>query len=148
MEQKSVQQPRIGVSAALIQDGRLLLIERARPPYDGLWSFPGGHVEPGERLIEALAREIAEETGLSAEVGDMLGWHEVIERDKQDCVQRHVVIAVFRARVLSGELCPGDDARAARFVDRADADGFQLTPGLAAFIARAFAACSRDVESL
>lgn len=141
-------QLRLGVSAALQRDGKVLLVERARQPFAGLWSFPGGHVEPGERLVDALAREIAEETGLSAMIGDLLGWHELIDRDPQDRLLAHVVIAVFGARMIAGELRPGDDARAARFVDPTEAAGLPLTPGLSEFIARAFAIGSRDVESL
>lgn len=59
------QWPKLGVSASVWREGKVLLVQRAKPPL-GIWAFPGGHVEPGERLEEAAARELREETGLSA----------------------------------------------------------------------------------
>ena len=69
--------PLLAVSAAVFRDGRVLIAKRGRPPLDGIWSLPGGLVEPGETLAEAAAREVLEETGVEAE---SLGVADIVER--------------------------------------------------------------------
>ena len=91
------------------EEGRLLVIRRANHPGRGLWSLPGGRVEPGEDDAAALVREMREETGLEVEPGPLVGR-----------VQRgRYVIADYRCTVRGGALRAGDDALDARFVDRA-----------------------------
>ena len=70
------QVPKLGVSAAIWRDGKVLLVERAKPP-KGIWAFPGGHVELGETLEEAAARELQEETGMTARLQSLLGLYGV-----------------------------------------------------------------------
>jgi 8-oxo-dGTP diphosphatase len=90
-------------------DGRLLLIQRGNEPGRGLWSLPGGRVEPGEDDATALEREMAEETGLVVRAGTLVGR-----------VQRgHYSIADYRCTVVAGELRAGDDALGARWCDAA-----------------------------
>lgn len=110
---------------ALVHDdvGRLLLVRRKNPPAAGLWSVPGGRVEAGEDDSTALAREVAEETGLEVSVGGMLG--EVL-RDGPDDVT--FVIRDYACRAVGGHLTPGDDATDARWVDPADLDSLDLVP--------------------
>lgn len=93
--------------------GRLLLIRRARPPGAGLWSLPGGKVEPGESDAQALARELLEETGLAVIVGGFVGR---VERPAPSGV---FDIHDYACSVTAGELRPGDDATDARWVDLA-----------------------------
>ena len=89
--------------------GRLLLVRRRNEPGQGLWSVPGGRVEPGESDAQALVREMAEETGLTVEPGALVGR-----------VQRgHYAIADYRCTVLAGALRAGDDAEDARWCDAA-----------------------------
>jgi 8-oxo-dGTP diphosphatase len=107
------------------QDDRLLVILRANPPAAGRWSIPGGRVEPGESDAEALLREMAEETGLVVEVGDMVG---TVERDGPgDSVY---VIHDYSCMVIGGELIPGDDAADARWVTEGELAGLECSPGL------------------
>ena len=106
--------------------GRLLLIRRAHAPAEGLWSIPGGRVEPGEDDIAATVREVREETGLEVrvvrEVGTVI--RELSNGDRY-------VIRDFLAECPPGAvLIAGDDASDAAFVDPADLDGFELSPGL------------------
>lgn len=94
---------------------RLLVVRRANEPGRGLWSIPGGRVEPGEDDSTAVAREVAEETGLTVEVGDLVG---EVERDGPKGTL--YLIRDYEATAVGGSLTPGDDASDARFVTRAE----------------------------
>lgn len=122
--------PVVAVAAIVFDDqGRVLLIERARPPGVGLWSVPGGKLEPGETLRAAVAREVLEETGLEVEVGELV---EVIERMGDGW---HYVILDYLARVTGGALRAGDDVSDARWVS--DLATLPLTDGLEAVVDKA-----------
>jgi 8-oxo-dGTP diphosphatase len=107
------------------EQGRLLMIKRGHEPGAGLWSIPGGRIEPGETDAEALIREMLEETGLAVEVGPLIG-----------SVQRPglggavIDIRDYAATVTGGTLRPGDDAADARWVEAADLDSLEITEGL------------------
>jgi ADP-ribose pyrophosphatase YjhB (NUDIX family) len=111
-------------AGAVVRDtaGRLLLVRRARPPSAGLWSLPGGRIEPGETAPAAAAREVLEETGLEVEIGPVL--ITAIVGDGMFRVQD------FAARVVGGELRAGDDAAEVHWADEADLATLPLTPGL------------------
>jgi len=111
--------------------GRVLLVERGRPPGAGLWSVPGGKVDGSETLAQAVAREVREETGLVVEVGALAC---VVERMGDD---HHYVILDYVARVVGGALAAGGDASAARFVDEGELARLPLTDGLVDVLARA-----------
>src|ERR1051325_4955767 len=126
--------PIVAVGAFVFDpDGRLLLIERARDPGKGLWTVPGGRLEPRETLAQGVAREVREETGLVVEVGALAC---VVERIADDY---HYVILDYFARVIGGELAAASDARAARFVDRDELTALPLTEGLHEILVRAHA---------
>jgi len=110
-------------------DGRLLLVRRANPPARGAWSLPGGRVEAGETLAEAAARELREETGLTARIGTVAG---VVERLGEGY---HYVIVDLWAELDAAEPVAGDDAVAARLVDRTELPRLDLSPGLGEFLA-------------
>ncbi len=101
-------------------DGRLLLIRRANEPGRGLWSVPGGRVEPGESDAAAVVREMAEETGLVVAPGALVGR---VRRGPY-------VIADYRCAVVGGTLCAGDDATEARWCDAAALADLPLVPQL------------------
>jgi 8-oxo-dGTP diphosphatase len=106
-------------------DGRLLLIRRGNEPGRGLWSVPGGRLEPGETDAMALVREMAEETGLLVEPGALVGR-----------VQRGpFAIADYRCTVVGGALRAGDDATDARWCDAAALAALPLVPELAETLA-------------
>ncbi|WP_141577989.1 NUDIX hydrolase [Actinomadura sp. WMMA1423] len=106
-------------------DGRLLLVRRGRPPGEGLWSIPGGRVEPGEDDAAALVRELREETGLDVLVGPLAG---TVERPGPGGVVYEIYD--YTATVCGGTLRAGDDAEDARWVAPAELDALPLTPGL------------------
>jgi ADP-ribose pyrophosphatase YjhB (NUDIX family) len=129
--------PVLGVSvAAFRDDGGVLAVQRGKPPFHGIWSLPGGAVEPGESVREAARREVLEETGLEAEIGRLVDLHEVIARDPQGALLRHYVIAVFRA-TAKGVPRAGSDAAQARFLAPAELARLETTPGLLDIVARA-----------
>jgi len=127
------------VSAAIIRDGRFLIVQRARPPAGGLFSLPGGVVEAGETLTEAIVREVREETSLAIEPVALAGYRETIARDANGRVERHFVILPFAARWISGEPRLNDELSDARWVRPADITDLPTTPGLAQIVANAFA---------
>jgi 8-oxo-dGTP diphosphatase len=112
---------------AVIKDdrGRLLLIKRGHAPGAGLWSLPGGRIEPGETDAEALVREMREETGLEVEAGRLLGT--VRRPGRGDDV---LDIRDYAAAITGGTLRPGDDAADARWVDVAELGSLPTTEGL------------------
>jgi len=130
--------PQAAVSTCLWRGREVLLVRRGKPPKQGLWSLPGGMIEPGERLVEAAARELAEETGLEADYGEVADAVEVIVKDDDGGLSRHIVIVMFNARYLSGEPQAGDDAADVCWVDMADLGNLDLTHGTRAVIERAF----------
>jgi 8-oxo-dGTP diphosphatase len=117
---------------AVIKDaaGRLLLVRRGHEPGAGLWSLPGGRIEPGESDQQAVSREVLEETGLSVECGPLLGTAAL--RGPGGTI---IDVSDYGAVVVAGELAAADDAADARWVTAADLAGLPLTDGLAAYLA-------------
>jgi ADP-ribose pyrophosphatase YjhB (NUDIX family) len=133
--------PYLAVSAAIIRDGRVLVAQRAKAGSAsvGLFTLPGGAVEAGETLHEAVVREIAEETGIAIEPVALAGHREFIVRDADGRVQRHFVILCFAARWLSGEGRPNEELADLRWLKPDEIAGLRTTEGLAEIIAAAFA---------
>jgi 8-oxo-dGTP diphosphatase len=121
--------PRLCVGAIAVDADRLLMIRRGRAPGAGEWSVPGGHVEPGELLAEAVVRELLEETGIEGVCGELVGWEE-FTADGLD-----YVILDFAVEVLApAEPVAGDDATEARWVPLADVAELALVDGMAEFL--------------
>ncbi|MBX9590354.1 MAG: NUDIX hydrolase [Hyphomonadaceae bacterium] len=129
--------PRAGASAAILRGTEVLLVERGQGALRGLWSLPGGHIEPGEAARTAALREIREETGVEAELSGLLDIHEVLRRDDSGRLTGHYLLVVFFGRWLRGEPTAGGDAAAARFVPIEALGTLPLTDGAASFIHRA-----------
>ncbi|WP_131740531.1 NUDIX hydrolase [Actinomadura roseirufa] len=118
---------RVRCVGGIVRDGsgRLLMVKRGRPPGAGLWSIPGGRVEPGEGDAAAVARELAEETGLEVAVGRLVG---SVDRPGPDGVTYE--IHDYAATVTGGELRAGDDASDVRWVSPAGLRALPVTSGL------------------
>jgi ADP-ribose pyrophosphatase YjhB (NUDIX family) len=129
--------PFLAVSAAIFRDGKVLVVRRARKPALNLYTMPGGVVEAGETLAEAVAREVREETALQIEVLTLAGHREAVMRDAQGRVERHFVIMCFAARWVSGEPVLNEELDDARWVDPAEIAGLRTTDGLAEIVAAA-----------
>lgn len=121
--------PEICVGAIAVSDDAILLVRRGRGPAQGTWAVPGGRVERGESLAEAVVRELAEETGLTGVCESLVGW---VERMGPDY---HYVILDFRVTLLSdAEPVAGDDAAEARWVPLHQVGELTLAEGLAEFL--------------
>jgi 8-oxo-dGTP diphosphatase len=126
MKRRYPDQPLVGVGAVILRGEEVLLVRRGQEPAQGDWSLPGGLVELGETLTAAIHRELAEETGLRVRI---LGIAAVLERlfpDAAGKIAYHYVLIDYLCEYLEGELKPGSDITAARFVALADLDRFEL----------------------
>lgn len=121
--------PEICVGAVAVDAERILLVRRGRGPAAGAWSLPGGRVESGETLAEAVVRELEEEAGIEGVCGPMIGWVERIDDD------HHFVILDFSVDVLEGvEPVAGDDAAEAMWVPLDEIAQLNVVPGLLEFL--------------
>lgn len=121
--------PRLAVSAGIFRDGKILLVRRAREPAKGIYTFPGGRVEFGESLTEALAREIREETGLIIKIVGLAGYREALP--PRTGGHGHFVILPFAARWVANEVALNDELDDARWLSPENAvKGLQVTQGL------------------
>ena len=114
------ERPVVGVGAVVLDGARVLLIKRGHAPLKGQWSLPGGGVEIGETLEQAIAREVLEETGLTIEVGPMVEVLDRISRDADGRVEHHFVLVDFVCKPSGGVLRGASDAEDAAWVALAD----------------------------
>jgi 8-oxo-dGTP diphosphatase len=119
--------PQLAVSAAIFRDDRILLVRRARSPARGFYSLPGGRVEFGETLHEALHREVDEETALKIEIIGLAGWREVVPGTSGG---GHYLIVSFAARWLAGEPVLNDELDDFKWLSPDDVGHLKLTGGL------------------
>ena len=132
--------PRLGVSTAVFDGGRVLLVRRGRAPLAALWSLPGGRVRFGERLEEAARRELAEETGALAGPLVQVTALDVIVPEADS----HFVIVVHAGRLAGGTIQAGDDAAELGWFAPPEIGKLETTPGLADIVARAAALLAPD----
>ena len=129
--------PYLAVSAAIFRDGCVLIVRRGRPPAHGLYTLPGGGVELGETLEQAVMREVREETGLAIAPLALVGFREAIARDAAGRIERHFVILPFAARWIAGEIALSEELAEADW-RRPDAlADLKTTEGLAEIVAAA-----------
>ncbi|HLZ03848.1 MAG TPA: NUDIX hydrolase [Bradyrhizobium sp.] len=119
--------PQLAVSAAIFRDGKVLLLRRARSPGKGFYSLPGGRVEFGESLHEALKREVHEETGLKIDIVGLAGWREVLPGNSGG---GHYMIMSFAARWVSQEPVLNDEHDDFKWLTPGDFGDLRLTGGL------------------
>ncbi len=117
-----------------MEGSQVLLVQRGGQPLAGYWSLPGGGVETGERLEEAIAREVLEETGLRVTADSIATVFERIMPDASGCCEYHYVLIDFYCTVQSGEVRAGTDSSAAEWVEIRDLASFQMTEGTQAVI--------------
>ena len=130
--------PIVGVAAVVIEDDRVALVRRGRPPAYGEWSLPGGAVEPGETLEEAVVREVAEEIGLNVEVVEVVAVLDRIFWDQEGEVQYHYVLIDFLCRKTGGKLQASSDAISCSQVPFSALAQYNLTKETKGVISRAY----------
>lgn len=127
------QRPIPGVSAIVVEGGRVLLVRRGQEPNKGLWSLPGGSIEFGETARDAVIREVREETSLDVEPTAVAAVQDIVFPNKDNPLFHYVVI-VFQARVVGGTLAAASDAAETCWVPLKDIDRLPTTEGLADII--------------
>ena len=132
--------PVVGVGGVVVRDGRALIIKRAHEPRKGEWSIPGGTVEVGERLADAVTRELREETGLDVTVGPVIEMFDRIHRDPDGRVRYHFVIVDFRCEAPIGDPVAGTDALDVAWVTADELDAYGVNTHAAAVIRRGLGA--------
>jgi 8-oxo-dGTP diphosphatase len=137
MKRNYPEQPIVGVGAVVFRDDAVLLVRRGKEPAYGEWSLPGGAVELGETLVEALRRELREETGIEVEILGLSAFLERIFPDEAGKISYHYVLLDFLCRYAGGEPRPGSDALELCFTPLSRLDDFQLTSPAREVITRA-----------
>ncbi|PWB81640.1 MAG: NUDIX hydrolase [Candidatus Methylomirabilota bacterium] len=148
VERQYPERPVLAVGAAVVKDGKVLLVLRGREPGRGLWSLPGGAVLSGETLKAAVVRELREECGIDVAVAETA---EVVERmipDATGRLQYHYVILDYQARWLQGELTTSDEIEDARWVEPDRLGQYRMTRGTVDVIRRLLARLGSEVRDL
>lgn len=147
MSREFPETPLVGVGAVVVQDDRVLLIRRGQAPLLGEWSLPGGVLECGETLREAVVREAREETGLEVETGEMLGVYERVIRSEDGRVRYHYVLIDFLCRPGAGDPQAGTDAADVRWFSRHELPSLKLPTDTLDVIERGLQAVSASPTS-
>ena len=127
MRKEYPEHPVVGVGAVVINNNKLLLIKRGSEPNKDMWAIPGGIVEIGERLEDAVVRELEEETGLKGKPLGIISVDEYIEYDDNKKVKYHFILVDFLIET-SGTPQPSSDAKEVTYIDINDIDNIAITP--------------------
>jgi 8-oxo-dGTP diphosphatase len=142
MRRRYPKHPLLGVGALIFTSsgrrGPILLVERGGNPLKGFWSLPGGLVETGETLEDAVRREILEETGLRIQPVSRFEIFERIMRDAQGKAEYHYVLADYVCKVVGGSLRAGDDVSRVEWVRRSELMNYRITEGTREVIEKAY----------
>lgn len=130
--------PLVGVAAVILRDREALLVQRGKMPGKGEWSLPGGLIELGETIQEALHREIREELSIEVEILGLVGVYDRIVKDVNNNIQFHYVIVDYCAQIISGTPKAGSDAAEAMWVAEEALENFTTDKKLKAAVSTAF----------
>ena len=123
--------PVVAVGGVLFHQGRVLLVKRGKEPAKGLWAIPGGKIEAGEKLTDAVKREFLEETGIEVEVGEVVYVFDAINLPKY-----HYVIIDYLVKMIGGDLRAGDDAEEVRWFTPDELDQYPVAPATLKLLSR------------
>lgn len=130
MDEPRFRRPELCVGGVAVDRGRILLVRRGAGAAQGLWAVPGGRVEWGETLAQAIVREVKEETGLEVSAGNPIGWVERIGPEHHQLIVDLWVMPVSK----DAELSAGDDASDAAWVPISRLGEVELVGGMAEFL--------------
>ncbi|MCW4016657.1 MAG: NUDIX hydrolase [Candidatus Bathyarchaeota archaeon] len=135
LRRKYPSQPVVGVGAVIVEGGRIVLVQRGAEPSLGKWSFPGGAVELGETVRDAVVRETLEECGLDVElVEDVpIDAYDILTKDEAGCLSYHYVLLQFLVRPKNGILKPSSDVTDARWVPLQEVEKYDLAESVRSF---------------
>ncbi|HTH24354.1 MAG TPA: NUDIX hydrolase [Vicinamibacterales bacterium] len=136
MAREYPEHPVVGVGAVVVRDGKALVVKRAHEPRKGEWSLPGGLLELGESLQDAVRREIKEETSLDIDVGPIIETFDRVHRDDHGKIRYHFVIVDFLCWANGGDAAPGSDADGVAWVTPAEIDDYGINAHAKAVILR------------
>lgn len=132
--------PVVGAAAVIIRGDEVLLVKRGRAPGKGKWAIPGGLVELGEKIRDAVAREVFEECDIKIEVGDVIEVMDAVIRDKDGNIKYHYVLCDFLAKYKTGHLNPSSDVLDAKWVKFSEVQTLEITKGTQKLLKRIFEA--------
>lgn len=138
MNRRYPDKPMVGVAAVIFREDRVLLVQRGRPPAYGKWSLPGGLVELGESLKDALQREVLEEVGLVVRVIDLVAALDRVVRDSQEKIEYHYILLDFLCVAEDGEPSPASDVLACAFVPLSTLGAYGMSEGTEQVIHRVY----------
>ena len=147
MKREYPERPIVGVSAVIFVDKSVLLVRRKQEPAKGQWSLPGGAVELGEGILEALARELQEELSVNIVVGGLVGVFDKIFHDHKNQVQYHYVLVDYWGWLVEGKPTPASDVSEALLVPLDELGGFDVDQELKATIRKAYGAWQESLDS-
>jgi 8-oxo-dGTP diphosphatase len=127
MDREYAGHPMVGVGGIVLNEGKVLLVKRGKQPGYGKWSIPGGMVELGETLSEAIKREVLEECGIEIELTDVVAVLERVIRREDERVRYHYVLVDFLGYWKGGDLQPASDILEARWADPAEMETLEMT---------------------
>ena len=133
MSREYPKHPLVGAGALILKDGKLLLVKRGAHPGFGKWSVPGGLVELGEKVQDAMVREVKEEVGFDVEAVKLTDVADTITLDSDGRVRYHFVVVNFVARIVGGRLKTASDILEARWVSVTEVEKVDLTNSFRAF---------------
>ena len=137
MNRRYPERPMVGVGAIIFRDDRVLLVQRGSEPSYGKWSIPGGLVELGESLQEAVLREVREEVGLEVKVLDLVVALDRVIPDHAGRIEYHYILLDFLCECPAGEPFPASDVLNCAFVPILSLNRYDLTRGTERAIQRA-----------
>jgi 8-oxo-dGTP diphosphatase len=139
MERRYPERPLVGVGAIILRDDQVLLVQRGSEPSYGKWSVPGGLVELGESLQDAIMREVREEVGLEVQVRDLVVALDRVIPDQEGRIEYHYILLDFLCECNQGEPSPASDVMDCAFVPISSLAHYDLTRGTAKAILRVYA---------
>jgi 8-oxo-dGTP diphosphatase len=138
MKREYPEAPIVGVGAIIIENGRIALVKRGHDPFIGEWSIPGGAVELGETVIEAVRREVLEETTLIVEPIALLNVYDRVILDNDERILYHYVLIDYLCKRISGDLQAGSDCDRAQWLTAEETNKIPLAIDTAEVIRMGF----------